>query len=243
MMCLPISPFPIILSSLVFDQNHTTVWGSWYDIPSGKWGYACCHSTIPNTYCTGRAGIEASKAGNAFDASNDKGKGKEINQKASTDEGKAKEIESSGGKKRTADGKEKREKSVDFSDGEGSEASSSGSDSSGSDSDSGSASSRSSGRRRSRKSKSKAKKSHSKSKSKAKSKRSKKSPVPEWALEAAEVSRRAEARIGKGRSGESKVEDNSQVTEQQMEEYRKQNPEKNYDDPMSGYVDEEDLKK
>lgn len=230
-LCLALASFS------VYDQNHTTIWGSWYDLASGNWGYACCHSTIPNTYCTGRAGIEASKAGNAFDASNSKGKEKEIIQ----DKGKAKEIEAStsNGKKRTADGKEKRDRSrsLSFSSGDGSEASDS-------DSDSGSESSRSSSssdrkHKSSRKSKSK---SHSKSKKSKSKKRSKKSPVPDWALEAAEVTRRAEARIGKGRGGESKMEDQSEVTEEQMEEWRKKNPEKNFEDPMANYVDEEDQK-
>ncbi|PWN47012.1 hypothetical protein IE53DRAFT_321959 [Violaceomyces palustris] len=48
------------------DQNHTAVWGSWYDLGSATWGYACCHGTIPNSYCTGRAGIEAAKASAAL---------------------------------------------------------------------------------------------------------------------------------------------------------------------------------
>ncbi|EPQ29666.1 uncharacterized protein PFL1_02886 [Pseudozyma flocculosa PF-1] len=44
----------------VLDNNHTAVWGSWYDLNSAQWGYRCCHSTTPNSYCTGQAGIEAS---------------------------------------------------------------------------------------------------------------------------------------------------------------------------------------
>lgn len=35
-------------------QNHTSVWGSWWS--SFQWGYACCHSTVKNSYCTGEAG-------------------------------------------------------------------------------------------------------------------------------------------------------------------------------------------
>lgn len=46
----------------VFEKNHTQVWGSWYDLTTGQWGYKCCHSTLPNSYCTGQAGIEASRA-------------------------------------------------------------------------------------------------------------------------------------------------------------------------------------
>ncbi|KAK2707206.1 pre-mRNA-splicing factor SLU7-like [Artemia franciscana] len=42
----------------VFVNNHTTVWGSWWN--SGQWGYKCCHSMVKNSYCTGVAGIAAS---------------------------------------------------------------------------------------------------------------------------------------------------------------------------------------
>lgn len=35
-------------------QNHTCVWGSWWS--HFQWGYACCHSTIKNSYCTGEEG-------------------------------------------------------------------------------------------------------------------------------------------------------------------------------------------
>ena len=38
----------------VYIQNHTTVWGSWWS--NFQWGYACCHSTIKNSYCTGEEG-------------------------------------------------------------------------------------------------------------------------------------------------------------------------------------------
>ena len=41
-------------------NNHTAVWGSYWQ--DGRWGYACCHSLTKNSYCTGKAGIEASKA-------------------------------------------------------------------------------------------------------------------------------------------------------------------------------------
>ncbi len=46
----------------VVENNHTKVWGSWYDVAAAVWGYRCCHSTVYNSYCTGEAGIEASKA-------------------------------------------------------------------------------------------------------------------------------------------------------------------------------------
>ncbi|KAL5390939.1 mRNA splicing protein [Paraphaeosphaeria sporulosa] len=44
----------------VLIHNHTSVWGSWW--ASFQWGYACCHSTVKNSYCTGSAGKEAFEA-------------------------------------------------------------------------------------------------------------------------------------------------------------------------------------
>ena len=38
----------------VLINNHTTVWGSWWK--NFQWGYACCHSTVKNSYCTGEEG-------------------------------------------------------------------------------------------------------------------------------------------------------------------------------------------
>ncbi|KAH7929851.1 pre-mRNA-splicing factor SLU7 [Leucogyrophana mollusca] len=49
----------------VYINNHTEVWGSWYDLSSGSWGYACCHSNIHISYCAGEAGIEAARASSA----------------------------------------------------------------------------------------------------------------------------------------------------------------------------------
>ena len=42
----------------LFFHNHLfqSVWGSFWK--SGKWGYACCHSFIKHSYCTGEAGKE-----------------------------------------------------------------------------------------------------------------------------------------------------------------------------------------
>lgn len=37
----------------VFPGNHTSVWGSWWK--DGEWGYACCHQSVKNSYCTGIA--------------------------------------------------------------------------------------------------------------------------------------------------------------------------------------------
>lgn len=50
---------------LVYINNHTAVWGSWYSPSDGQWGYACCHSTIHASYCAGSAGIEAAIASSA----------------------------------------------------------------------------------------------------------------------------------------------------------------------------------
>lgn len=49
----------------VYPNNHTSVWGSWYDRESGQWGFACCHSLISRSYCTGEAGKEANQASTA----------------------------------------------------------------------------------------------------------------------------------------------------------------------------------
>ena len=44
----------------VYINNHTAVWGSfWRD---GAWGYACCRSTVKQSYCVGHAGIAAEQA-------------------------------------------------------------------------------------------------------------------------------------------------------------------------------------
>ena len=44
----------------VLINNHTSVWGSWWS--SFQWGYACCHSLVKNSYCTGEEGREAWEA-------------------------------------------------------------------------------------------------------------------------------------------------------------------------------------
>lgn len=49
----------------VFVNNHTAVWGSWYDRDNSRWGYACCHSLIAGSYCTGEAGKAATVASSA----------------------------------------------------------------------------------------------------------------------------------------------------------------------------------
>ncbi|KAF2132339.1 pre-mRNA-splicing factor SLU7 [Dothidotthia symphoricarpi CBS 119687] len=41
----------------IHPNNHTSVWGSWWS--DFQWGFACCHSTTKNSYCTGDAGKDA----------------------------------------------------------------------------------------------------------------------------------------------------------------------------------------
>ncbi|KZF20488.1 hypothetical protein L228DRAFT_263127 [Xylona heveae TC161] len=41
----------------IHPNNHTSVWGSWWS--NFTWGYACCHSTVKNSYCTGEEGKKA----------------------------------------------------------------------------------------------------------------------------------------------------------------------------------------
>ncbi|ORX40071.1 putative mRNA processing-related protein [Kockovaella imperatae] len=48
-----------------YDNNHTAIWGSFYDRDGGRWGYACCHSTTPGSYCTGEAGKSAAASSSA----------------------------------------------------------------------------------------------------------------------------------------------------------------------------------
>lgn len=44
----------------VYINNHTSVWGSWWC--DGQWGFACCHQSVRNSYCTGKVGEEAAAA-------------------------------------------------------------------------------------------------------------------------------------------------------------------------------------
>lgn len=41
----------------ILTNNHKTVWGSWWH--NFQWGYACCFSTVKNSYCTGEGGKRA----------------------------------------------------------------------------------------------------------------------------------------------------------------------------------------
>ena len=46
--------------------NHSSVWGSYYDVEERMWGYACCHATARGAYCTGAAGRRALADSRAF---------------------------------------------------------------------------------------------------------------------------------------------------------------------------------
>ena len=48
----------------VLINNHKSVWGSWWC--NFQWGYACCSSTVKNSYCTGEEGKKAFEAATNF---------------------------------------------------------------------------------------------------------------------------------------------------------------------------------
>ncbi|WPH01639.1 Pre-mRNA splicing Prp18-interacting factor-domain-containing protein [Acrodontium crateriforme] len=48
----------------VMTNNHTYVWGSWWS--DFKWGYACCHSFVKNSFCTGDEGRKAVEEAERF---------------------------------------------------------------------------------------------------------------------------------------------------------------------------------
>ncbi|KAK5164208.1 mRNA splicing protein [Saxophila tyrrhenica] len=48
----------------VLINNHTSVWGSWWQ--DFKWGYACCHSVVKNSFCTGDEGLRAAEEAERF---------------------------------------------------------------------------------------------------------------------------------------------------------------------------------
>jgi pre-mRNA-processing factor SLU7 len=52
----------------VHPGNHTSVWGSFW--VAGSWGFACCHSTVKASYCTGAAGRAAAQDAGALMAAN-----------------------------------------------------------------------------------------------------------------------------------------------------------------------------
>lgn len=49
----------------MYVNNHMAVWGSWFDRDASVWGYACCHSLVAGSYCTGEAGKLANEASTA----------------------------------------------------------------------------------------------------------------------------------------------------------------------------------
>lgn len=49
----------------VFPSNHTSVWGSYFDTRSMRWGFQCCHSLTFKSYCTGEAGRVANDESNS----------------------------------------------------------------------------------------------------------------------------------------------------------------------------------
>eukprot|EP00903_Cladosiphon_okamuranus_P019680 g18086.t1 len=49
----------------VFPSNHTSVWGSYFDKRSMRWGFSCCHSLTYKSYCTGEAGKVANDEANS----------------------------------------------------------------------------------------------------------------------------------------------------------------------------------
>lgn len=49
----------------VYVNNHTAVWGSYYNRARAVWGYQCCHSCMRNSYCTGSKGRLANDAANS----------------------------------------------------------------------------------------------------------------------------------------------------------------------------------
>ncbi|POM61761.1 Pre-mRNA-splicing factor SLU7 [Phytophthora palmivora] len=51
-----------------FENNHTSVWGSWFDRSEMAWGYACCHSKVRKSYCTGDDGKKALEESKSADA-------------------------------------------------------------------------------------------------------------------------------------------------------------------------------
>ena len=45
----------------VFINDHTSVWGSWYN-PTLGWGYSCCYNTDKLSFCAGIKGKERALA-------------------------------------------------------------------------------------------------------------------------------------------------------------------------------------
>ncbi|KAK0545856.1 mRNA splicing protein [Tilletia horrida] len=203
----------------VYENNHTAVWGSWYDIGSAEWGYGCCHSTVPNSYCTGEAGIAAASSAGPSQVKN-------VAPAASS-----KRMESSSSGKQDQK-KRRRSDSVSSYSSTGSSSASSDYDSE-FDSDSDDSRRR---RRRSSRSKRHSSSKHTKTSSSTKKQRRKAGKDgdddPDGLKAAAAINEagRNRSKFGKG--------DTDEVSEEQMEAYRRSQANK-FEDPMANYRDEE----
>jgi len=49
----------------VHKLGHTTVWGSWYSVESGSWGYACCQGVTRGSKCVHAKEAAATESGNS----------------------------------------------------------------------------------------------------------------------------------------------------------------------------------
>ncbi|PWN41513.1 hypothetical protein IE81DRAFT_367443 [Ceraceosorus guamensis] len=225
----------------LYDGNHTQPWGTYFDEDSGKYGYDCCHSTIRNSYCTGKAGIEAAQASDNLLKPKAAG-----NSDAATADNTAEQ--------KVSDGKRRRTRS--FSSSDSSDWSSSGSES---DSDRGGKRSkrrRSSKTKSDRRSRSPAHKSHTKGYQSTKgmgegdvssrldsdklqaalksdkhaSEETSDDGMPDWLKEAQAINRKTDrfASLKKG------ADANGDVTEEQLEAYRMKSR-NDYEDPMANY--------
>lgn len=65
------------------ENNHTAVWGSWFDRAEHAWGYACCHAKVRKSYCTGEDGKRAVEdaAAVAMKTEREAGEGQQMKQK------------------------------------------------------------------------------------------------------------------------------------------------------------------
>jgi len=59
--------------------NHSSVWGSFFDLKSKKWGYARCHCLVYHAYCTGNDGIKALNESKNKEAIKNKSNGNGMN--------------------------------------------------------------------------------------------------------------------------------------------------------------------
>ena len=60
----------------MYPGNHTSVWGSWWQ--DGQWGFACCHQTLKQSWCTGEAGLAADARAESRLAENLEARAKQI---------------------------------------------------------------------------------------------------------------------------------------------------------------------